>query len=123
MPIVDIEVVSGAAVPGPTVQELADALGQVFGMPPGSIWVRVRPLDRAAYAENGVYLGVGELPVFVTVLRANLPQGAALQAEVSAVTELVAQWVSRPPERVHVLYAPEGAGRQAFGGRLVKPRA
>jgi phenylpyruvate tautomerase PptA (4-oxalocrotonate tautomerase family) len=123
VPIVDVEFVSGAAAPGTSVQELADALGQVFGTPPGNVWVRVRPLDRAAYAENGVYLGVGELPVFVTILRVNLPQGAALQAEVAAVTELVAQWMARAPERVHVIYAPEGAGRQAFGGRLVKPRA
>lgn len=83
----------------------------------------MRALDRAGYAENGVYLGAGELPVFVTVLRASLPQGGALQAEVSTITELVAQWVGRPPERVHVQYAPELAGRQAFGGRLIKPRA
>jgi len=32
----------------------------------------------------------------------------------------VAAAVGRSPERVHVQYAPAGAGRQAFGGVLVK---
>jgi hypothetical protein len=56
----------------------------------------------------------------VTILHARPPAGAALRAEVTSVTGAVAQCVARPPERVHVRYASAGAGRQAFGGRLVE---
>lgn len=121
MPIVDVEVVGDAAQAegAASASALADALGQAFGSAPGQTWVRLRLLDRLAYAEDGVSLDAGDKPVFVTVLHAHMPQGAALQAELAAVTQAVALIVGRSPERVHVQYAPPGAGRQAFGGRLV----
>ena len=71
------------------------------------------------YAENGVRLKSEELPAFVTVLHAHLPSGAELEAEVQAITAAVATCIGRPIERVHVQYAPAGAGRQAFGGKLI----
>lgn len=121
MPIVDVEIVCDAARAAgvASTSALADALGQVFGSAPGQTWVRLRLLERLAYAENGVSLDAGDGPVFVTVLHAHLPQGAALQAELAAVTQAVAHSVGRAADRVHVQYAPPGAGRQAFGGRLV----
>jgi len=57
--------------------------------------------------------------VFVTVLHTRPPTGAALQAELAAVTEAVAVCMARELVRGHVAYAPEGTGRQAFGGLLV----
>ncbi|HRI17619.1 MAG TPA: hypothetical protein PL196_03770 [Burkholderiaceae bacterium] len=122
MPIVDVEVVGPAANAGGgavSARALADALGQVFGCPAGRTWVRLRRLDDAAYAENGAVLGESEWPVFVTVQHARLPDEAALRAEAAAVTLAVARCVGRPPGRVHVHYAPAGAGRLAFGGQLV----
>ena len=121
MPIVDVQVVqAGGAACDAAAQPLADALGRVFGSAPGRTWVRVSTLDAACYAENDVALEAGELPAFVTVLHAHPPTGAALAAQVLAVTEAVAGWLARPAARVHVQLAPAGAGRQAFGGQLVE---
>jgi phenylpyruvate tautomerase PptA (4-oxalocrotonate tautomerase family) len=122
MPIVDIELVceSAAQFATASARELADALGSVFSSAPGHTWVRLRRLDSAAYAENRVSREAGDLPTFVTVMHAHPPTGARLEAEAAAVTESVAACLARAPEHVHVQYAPPGAGRQAFGGRLVR---
>ena len=122
MPIIDVELVCAtdaefALVP---VRRIADALGAIFGSPPGRTWVRLRRLPSSAYAENGCDTSPGELPVFVSVLQADPPHGDALAEQVRAVTAVVADCVRRPPERVHVRYEPAAAGRQAFGGRLVE---
>lgn len=121
MPIVDIEIVREPSVGGgaPSARALADALGKAFGCPSGQVWVRVHCLDVGSYAENGVDLTVEALPVFVTVLHAHPPAGPLLAAELLAVTQAVAHCLARSPEYVHVQYAPQSAGRQAFGGRLV----
>lgn len=121
MPIVDVELVCCSEQQAPPVSAgaLASALGAVFGSPPGRTWVRVRFLPSSAYAENECELSAEQLPVFVTVLHAHWPVGEALANQVRQVTHAVASCLSRPPERVHVQYAPEAAGRQAFGGELV----
>ena len=125
MPIVDIELVCATETEIATAKAdlLADALGDVFGSPPGRTWVRLRFLGSAAYAENRSEPQESGLPVFVTVLHAHPPAGEALAAEVRAVTHAVANGLARPFERVHVQYAPAAAGRQAFGGDLVDRRA
>ena len=122
MPIVDVELVADPAASAAMVsaRAVADALGQALASPPGQTWVRLRVLGAGAYAENGVDVGAAELPVFVTVLHARPPVGAALVAEVSALTVALAHCLARASDRVHVQYAPPGAGRQAFGGRLVE---
>ena len=97
---------------------LALAQQQTTGVP-GSTWVRVRFLPSSAYAENEFEVNTDELPTFVTVLQAHWPAGDALAEQVRQVTQAVAACLSVPPERVHVQYAPEAAGRQAFGGNLV----
>ena len=70
------------------------------------------------YAEDG---GVpeGVYPVFVSVLKARWPAPEARQGEVDRLTAAVAEASHRPAENVHLFYQPEGAGRVAFGGRLV----
>ena len=121
MPIVDVELVCAKEqeVPAVSAAALASALGTVFASPPGGTWVRVRHLPSTAYAENECEPGAELLPVFVTVLQAHWPEGARLAEQIHQVTHAVASCLSRPPERVHVQYAPEAAGRQAFGGNLV----
>jgi hypothetical protein len=123
MPIVDIQIVGESNAGTSDVvspQALADALGQVFASSAGGVWIRLHFLDSDAYAENDVMVGPSELPVFVTILHARPPTGAALITEVKAVTDTVARLIARSSGRVHVQYAPPGAGRQAFGGRLVE---
>ena len=122
MPIVDIEVVTGPVdreeVGKETLQLLADDLGRLFGGEPGSTWVRLRSIDQDAYAENGGVPGSPVQPVFVSILRAELPERAALGREMSGVAEIVARMLDRPRDNVHVLYAPDARGRIGFGGTL-----
>lgn len=124
MPIVDIEVVTGAVDPEvvdkETLQLLADELGSVFGSDPGETWVRLRSIDHDAYAENGGVPGSPVRPVFVSILRAELPERAALRREMRRVAEIVARMLDRPRENVHVLYAPDARGRIGFGGTLLE---
>lgn len=122
MPIVDIELVSAtdAEFTRVSAREIADALGAVFGSAPGRTWVRLRRLDGSGYAENQVDMEGGDHPVFVTILHAHLPTGPQLESEAVEVTRSVARCLGRSAQRVHVEYAPPGAGRQAFGGRLVR---
>lgn len=124
MPIVDVEIVTASAAEFEAVSapSLADALGAVFGSPRGGTWVRLRRFEAHCYAENGE--AAPPQPVFVTVLHALPPAGAALEAEVRTLTERVAALLDRPAAHVHVQYAPPALGRLAFGGRLVQaPRA
>lgn len=116
MPIVDVHIVG----PSPaTAEALADAIGDALNLAPGRVWVRLQPLAVEHYAENGGSLQ-GAQPVFVRILHARLPVGEALQAELAVLTQAVAAATGRPLARVHVEYAPAGAGRMAFGGRLVE---
>ena len=124
MPIVDIEVVTGTADPqaiGEQIpQSIADKLGDIFGSEPGGTWVRLRSLDRDRYAENRTTLDSGTAPTFVRILRAELPEPAALRREMARVADAVARVLDRPRENVHVLYAPEAKGRIGFGGTLLE---
>lgn len=121
MPIVDVEFVCARDQDAPPASavDLANALGTVFGSPPGRTWVRIRALPAHAYAENGSEVSPKSLPVFVTVLLAHWPAGDAMAQQMLHVTRAVANSLSLPLERVHVQFAPEAAGRQAFGGQLV----
>lgn len=120
MPILHVEIVtrSGQAIRPGLARELADRTGEIFGSEPGGTWVSVHPLDQGFYAEN--HSAAGDIfPVFVSVLKAKLPFPEALQIEITGLTEAIAHICDRPKENVHIFYQPEGAGRVAFGGRLV----
>lgn len=123
MPVIDIERVlpdGAVAVPSGLAQALADAAAAALACPPGLAWVRLRALAASAYAESGVApLAPDALPVFVTLLQAHPPEGAAREAQVRALTEAMARVLACDVSRVHVLLAPPAAGRQAFGGRIV----
>jgi len=119
MPILDVELVA-EVVPAGAAQALADAVGAVFGTPAGETWVRLRALAPAAYAESAGGGQPDTRPVFVTVTRRHLPARPALVQEIAALTHAIAGVVCRPPEQVHIEYAPPAAGRVAFGGKLVE---
>lgn len=121
MPIIDVELVgtAKASSPQPDPQRLADALGKALDSPAGQTWMRLRYLPRDQYAENGAPLDDAIQPVFVTVMEARRPAGPALADRVTRVTTAVADAVGRDRSCVHVMYAEDGAGRVAFGGKLV----
>lgn len=121
MPILDVEIVlrPGENLRPNLASQLADQAGEVFGAAPGTTWVKLRAIPADYYAENGAAPPQGVYPVFVSILKAKLPDIDKLQAEVASLTAAVAQVCARPPENVHVIYLPEGSGRVAFGGRTV----
>jgi phenylpyruvate tautomerase PptA (4-oxalocrotonate tautomerase family) len=122
LPILEIELVASDLVPGlpaGLTQSLANAAAQVFGAARGTVWVKLRLIQPEHYAEDhgkpeGVY------PVFVTVLKSRVPEGKALEDEISRLTQAIAIILNRPEANVHIFYQPEGAGRVAFGGKLVR---
>lgn len=119
MPIIDIELVSASGdvgAPG-VAQGLADALGDAFEVEAAKVWVRLRTLSSANYAENRAK---PPEPAFVTVIAGTPPTGEALRQRVAQITQIVARHTHRPPELVHVLFEPAARGRIAFGGRLVE---
>jgi phenylpyruvate tautomerase PptA (4-oxalocrotonate tautomerase family) len=120
MPLVEVEIIGcEPSVPAQVARPLADALAHIFGSGPTQTWVRVRSLARDAYAENGVAKPLGVSAVFVTITKRALPDAVLLATEAALVSTAVGEIVARPPERVHVIYEPPGAGRIAFGGELV----
>lgn len=122
MPIVTVEYVLAAneAVPRGLARALADAIGAAVGATPGRTWVRLRALPRERYAESATDAADTPAPVFVTLLRRELPPPETLAAQAAAVTAAVARAMERPPEFVHVEFAPPMAGRMALGGTLVR---
>ena len=114
MPIVDIETVGQA--PTNATQALADALGDLFGAETGTTWVRLRTLPRDHYAENDA--PNAPRATFVTVLHHTPPAGEERRSQAAEIATVVAFVAGRPPEHVHVLFAPAAAGRIAFGGVL-----
>jgi phenylpyruvate tautomerase PptA (4-oxalocrotonate tautomerase family) len=122
MPILEIEIIasdSDPSLPAGLAQSLADEAARVFGGPRGTVWVKVQLIPFAHYAEDhgkpeGVY------PVFVTVLKSRVPEGSALEAEIGQLVRGIAKILARPEENIHIFYQPDGAGRVAFGGRLVR---
>jgi hypothetical protein len=121
MPIVDVEVVAvpRTGLAPDLAQRLADALGAALDTPSGTTWIRLRLLASDGYAENGALIEAAALPVFVTVLRRQLPDVAQRATECALLARTVGDIVGRPADRVHVEYAPAAAGRVAFGGKLV----
>jgi phenylpyruvate tautomerase PptA (4-oxalocrotonate tautomerase family) len=122
MPIIDVEIVASDSVPdmpANLTQSLAEATAQVFGAQPGTVWVKLRVIPSNGYAENGG-LPEGMYPVFVTVLKSRVPEGSALEDEIIRLTNVVAKVLGRPESNVHIFYQPDGAGRVAFGGNVVR---
>jgi len=122
MPILDVEIVASDSIPGlpaDLTQSLANVAADVFGTAQGTVRVKLRIIPFAHYAEDhgkpeGVY------PVFVTVLKSLVPEGSALEDEIYQLTKAIAAVLNCPEANVHIFYQPDGAGRVAFGGKLVR---
>jgi hypothetical protein len=54
------------------------------------------------------------------VLESGVPDGSALKDEVIQLTKTIAKILGRPESNIHIFYQPDGAGRVAFGGKLVE---
>lgn len=124
MPIVTIQVIaedSNVAYDDAVVQTLADELGKVFGSGPQGTWVRCDYLPRSQYAENEADIGLMQ-PTFVEIVKSTLGSEDALAAEALKVSQVVAAVLLRPHDNCHVIYAPPGAGRIAFGGNLLRSK-
>jgi phenylpyruvate tautomerase PptA (4-oxalocrotonate tautomerase family) len=122
MPILEVEIVTLEAdpiLPAGLTQSLADAAARVFSAPQRTVWVKLRVIPPAHYAENGGTPG-GVYPVFVTVLRSRVPEGSALEGEIFELTNAIATVLNRPETNVHISYQADGAGRAAFGGKLIR---
>jgi len=120
MPILNVEIVTyqNEKIRPDLAMELANQIGEVFDSPPGNTWVKVHLIAGENYAENMV-ASDSVFPVIVSVLKAQTPSLESLQAEVTKLTAIIAQICNRPPENIHIIYLPEGAGRVAFGGKVL----
>jgi hypothetical protein len=112
MPILDVEVVTRDVPVSVDTGARAPALGAALDSVPGSVWVRVRHLAAADYAENGDQ--PDPLPVFVRVIARSGDTGRWPQ-HARVIAAEVATAVRRPRERVHVIFEPDARGRVFFG--------
>jgi len=103
-----------------TVQSLSDALGQVFGSDPGTTWLKMQYLRCSDYADNAGERDFEIRPTFVEILKQTLQEEDILANEATEIADVGARILSRPKGNSHVIYLPEGAGRVAFGGNLVR---
>lgn len=113
MPILDVQVV-GAVAPG-AARRIADMAADVFDAAPGTVWIKLHPLDRALYAENAS--DAPPSPVFVRVIKRSAPADAG--REHWALARAIGAALGVPHEHVHIWYEPPAVGRQSFGGNLV----
>jgi phenylpyruvate tautomerase PptA (4-oxalocrotonate tautomerase family) len=120
MPILNVEIVirSEEHFPSKLAMELANHMGEIFDSAPGQTWVTVHFISKENYAENSSPSD-DIFPVFVSILKAKLPSPEILQEETAKLTALIAQLCNRPKENIHIFYLPEGAGRVAFGGKIL----
>ncbi len=120
MPILTVEIVVAAteAFAPDLAVAIADAAGAIFRSAPGRTWVRLHLLPAAQYAENGIPPDATPHPVFVSVIKADLPAGDALVGESTHLATALAALCGRPVENVHIFWEQAGQGRVAFGGKL-----
>lgn len=122
MPILEVEIIlrPREALPADLAAQLADVAAAALGSQPGGTWVKLRPSPPEQYAEGGGGPPEGVYPVFVSVLKADVPPPDQLAAESANLTQATAQVCRRPPENVHIVYLPPARGRISFGGRLLE---
>ncbi len=120
MPVLKVEIVEtpGWSRPSGLARRIADAVAEVLGATPQSVWVRLTTIAPDDYAENGG-APTDVSPVFVTILEIVPPHGPPLAAQVAALTNAVASACGRAEADIHLVYEPPGRDRVAFGGRLV----
>lgn len=120
MPILDVEIVG--SIPGEVAEGLAERIAEgaaeALESRPQGTWVKLYFLGEGAYAENAGGPPEGAEPVFVSVLRADVPGDNQLAEQVSRLTQAIGEACGRPVDNVHIIFEPPAAGRIAFGGKL-----
>lgn len=120
MPMIDVEMVvrdeSEDRLMPEDVRDLANNLAGFLGSGPGDLWLRLRYLPESRYAENGQ--SKSTYPVFVTILKAQIPGPETLADEMRGIAAAVGTNLDRPQEHVHVVYKPDALGRIGFEGEL-----
>jgi phenylpyruvate tautomerase PptA (4-oxalocrotonate tautomerase family) len=120
VPMVEVELISNEE-PGPGLADLlADQIGLALQAAEGSTWVRLRVVRRDHYGESGGPLGDSVKPVFVTITSRHQPAREQFAEVVEQITSAVARATGHPRQNVHVIFAPDAAGRVAFGGHVVE---
>jgi phenylpyruvate tautomerase PptA (4-oxalocrotonate tautomerase family) len=120
MPIVDIEIVlkSNETLRESLAADIANELGEIFNSSRGGTWVKLHELPSDKYAENDEVQNSVH-PIFVKIIKAHLPDNIKLQDESQKISNAVAKICGRPSENVHIIFESKGAGRVAFGGKLI----
>src|SRR4030066_360628 len=121
MPILEVDFIclDERSTSSDLARRIVDGAAEVFGSSPGETWVRLNLVDRSRYAENGGGPPGGGLPGIFRGPEGRSPRCASLASEVDALTQAIAKACERPPENVHLIYAPDAEGRVAFGGHIV----
>jgi phenylpyruvate tautomerase PptA (4-oxalocrotonate tautomerase family) len=120
MPMLDVTVVlhGGESLARDLAQRLADAAAPVFAAAPGTVWVTLTDVPGHRYAESSCAVADTPRPAFVRITQSGEPAPADRADQARRLVATLAPLLSRDPSHVHLIYAPPGAGRIAFGGRL-----
>ncbi|MBW8010709.1 MAG: hypothetical protein FVQ83_05620 [Chloroflexi bacterium] len=118
MPILEVEIILrvNEKLKADLAGDISNVAGGIFNSPDGHTWVKLREMPRGYYAENGGGPPEDISPVFVSVLKRQLPGLVEMQAEAARLSAEIWVVCNRPKENVHILYLPPGAGRIFFGG-------
>ena len=123
MPIVQLQLVirdDSERVAHETLQLLADELGEYFQSGAAATWVKVDYIPFEQYAENRETLRDDARPTLVHVLKYKIPDQERLAQEAKELACIVANALLRPERHTHIIYEPDGKGRVAFGGLLLR---
>ena len=123
MPIVQLQLVirdDSERVAHETLQLLADEIGEYFQSGAAATWVKVDYIPFEQYAENREALRDDARPTLVHVLKYKVPDQERLAQEAKELARIVASVLLRPERHTHIIYEPDGKGRVAFGGILLR---
>lgn len=121
MPILDVEMVTDDRSNSETwAKQIADAAGTAFRTGEGTVWVKLRFVSPANYAENHVPGYSTPRPVFVSILCRDLPPEAEKQVLMRGLADRIGEILQIPAPWVHILFQPPARGRIGFGGEWLE---
>ncbi|MDQ8205750.1 hypothetical protein [Pelagicoccus sp. SDUM812003] len=120
MPILDFSIVlqESEILDSDLAQRLANKAASILASAPGTVWVRLHPIPKNNYAENGIDERDAPSPVFVEILKSKNEDMKTRTNEIMLFSSEFSKILNRPVENIHILYLPEASGRIAFGGKV-----
>lgn len=118
MPILEIELITDVEPEQHLAQKIANSVGAALRADKGTVWVLLRTTATTDYAENNT--ADAPSPVFVKVIRAELPGPVELATEAKNLALTVGKACGVDALLVHIVYEPAGVGRVAFGGTVLE---